>query len=668
MNPKNTKESEYVKLVEEIRKHDHAYYVEDHPVISDREYDELYKKLVQFESEHPELKTPDSPSQRVGGAPLKEFKKVKRQIKMMSLDNTYSEEQLLDFDERVRDGLKQTSVEYWIEPKIDGLGIECTYKEGVFVLGSTRGDGYTGEDVTENIKTIRSLPLKIKDKLFERNTFRIRGEVFIHRKDLEKINIQREKDEEPLFKNPRNAAAGSLRLLDSSISAKRPLKVIFYHWLEAADHFKTQSDAMAFLEKAGIPGHHQSHKAQNIQEVLAYVKRWKDQRLKLPYDVDGLVIKVNHFEKQTFLGETSKYPRWAIAYKYETEKAITTVLSIEVQVGRTGVLTPVAVLEPVELGGSTIQNASLHNIEEIERKDVRVGDTVVIEKAGEIIPQVVRVEKEHRTGKEKKFEFPKKCPVCGGDVGKKDETEVALRCLNEDCVGQKKEAIRYFCARPAMNIENIGPALVDQLVDQNIIASPADLYALDLKTLSNLERMADKSAQNVLDALELSKKNATLDRLIIALGIPHVGAVAAQTLAQWSKTLDHLLNLNEQSKEELNNIHGIGEKMADSVMEFFKNKKNKKMIQTLIENGVNPKFEVILGKLSGKKFCVTGSLKMPRDKIKEKIIQAGGIWSASVTKDTHYLIVGEDVGENKLKQAKKNNTQILTEAEFETML
>ncbi len=662
----------YEFLLEEIRKHDHKYYVLDSPEISDRDYDRLYQELLEIERQHPELISNDSPSLRVGGKPLEGFEKVVRESKMMSLDNTYNEEDLKEFYRRVSEGLNQTQVRVIVEPKIDGLGIECTYQEGALSLAATRGDGFVGENVTENVRTIRSIPLRLNPDPSVPKTFQIRGEVFLNRSDLGQINQERRREGLSEFKNPRNAAAGSLRLLDSKITSKRPLKAAFYTFVGGENVAPFQSEVMEKIKSWGLPINFGMEVCQGWDELIAVCKRWEKEKLKLPYDVDGVVIKVDDYAQQRQLGQTSKAPRWAIAYKYETEKAETRLKTIRIQVGRTGVLTPVADLEPVQLAGTTVSRASLHNQEEIQRKDVREGDVVIIEKAGEIIPQVVQALKERRSRSHRAFSFPSKCPVCGGKVGKFTEEDVALRCLNGlSCPAQLKESIRYFTTRKAMNIEKIGPALVEQLVDEGLIKDVADLFSLDVKDLSELERMGEKSAQNVVESIELAKKEATLPRLLTALGIPLVGEVASLELASQLGSLEAgLESTAEALVEKLCAVHGIGEKMAKSVVTFFSQERNQNVIRKLIQQGVNPTVErkANKGKLSGFAFCITGTLSRHRDEIKKEILSAGGLWTPSVGKKTDYLVAGENIGANKRKAAEKNGVQIISEARLNEML
>ncbi|HLG19457.1 MAG TPA: NAD-dependent DNA ligase LigA [Bdellovibrionota bacterium] len=662
----------HAELSRTISEHDVRYYVEDAPSISDSEYDRLYRDLLDLERTYPSLQTPDSPTQRVGGPPLAEFQKVVRKEKMMSLDNTYDEAELRAFHQRVVEGLGLEKIEYSIEPKIDGLGIECTYQRGLLTRGATRGDGLTGEDVTSNLKTIRAIPLRLKTREEMDSPVNIRGEVYIEREELERINEERVREGLPEFKNCRNAAAGSVRLLDPSLTAKRPLRALFYQLVEGASFDEGHSASMERLKKWGIPINRGLKVVKGVEGILEACEYWRERRHKLPFDVDGLVIKVDRYKDQRSLGKTAKFPRWAIAYKYEAERATTKISEIRVQVGRTGVLTPVAVFDSVDLGGTSNVHASLHNFEEIQRKDIRIGDTVHIVKAGEIIPQVVEVLTDARTGKERKFPEPEKCPACGGPVGKLTDDDVALRCLNGfSCPAQLKESIRYFTTRRAFNIDGVGPALVDQLVDAGLVKDVADLFRLKKDQIAALERMADKSARNVIEAIETAKKNATLVRLLTALGIPQVGEVAAEVLADYAQSLDRLLTKPKEALcSELDEIHGIGLKMAEAIAEFFAQSRNRQVIEKLRSLGVDPKKkkEKSSGKLAGRTFCITGTLSKSRDEVKADIVRAGGKWTPSVTKETHYLVAGENVGANKLESARKKNVQVINEKELYGMI
>jgi len=659
-------EEKYNRLVEKISQWNYEYYVLNQSSVPDREYDSLYKELEQIEKNHPELRRKDSPTQRVGNQPQENFEKTVRKEKMFSLENTYNHDELKAFYERVEGALPDEPLEWVIEPKVDGLSIECTYEKGHLVIGSTRGDGYIGENVTENIKTIRSVPLKLRGDGANVSVV-MRGEIYLDRKDLGAINQDRIKQELPEFKNPRNAAAGSLRLLDSRETAKRPLKACFYSIKSEGLDFTKHEQIFQKFKDWGVPTHSKIQKAKSLNELIEVCEKSRTLRDELPFDIDGLVIKINDIAQQKRLGFTSKYPRWAIAYKYEAEQAETKILDIQFQVGRTGVLTPVAHLEPVFLSGTTVGRASLHNMDEIEKKDIRVGDWVIIEKAGEIIPQVISVLSEKRSGKLGKVKIPTQCPVCGSTVGKVEEDDAAIRCLNStSCPAQLKESIRYFCSRKAFNIENVGPALIDQLVEAGMIADVADLFVLNAKDLAELERMAEKSAQNVIDGIEQAKKQVTFARLLIALGIPFVGETASRLIAKKTRRLDFFMeNSSEKIESELDSIHGIGDKMIQSIQQFFSEPRNRKIIQKLQKRGVNPvEEETKEGPLTGKSFCITGKLSKSRDEIKDDIINAGGTWSSTVTKQLDYLVSNESSGSSKFDKADKLGVKIITEEDL----
>lgn len=659
-------QDKYNQLIEKIDQWNYQYYVLNQPSVSDREYDALYKELEQIEKDHPELQRKDSPTQRVGDKPQEFFEKTVRKEKMFSLENTYNEDELREFYQRVEGALEGEPLEWIVEPKIDGLSIECTYENGLLVLGATRGDGYIGENVTENVKTIRSIPLKLRGDGSNKSIV-IRGEVYLDRNDLVQINNERFKADLPEFKNPRNAAAGSLRLLDARETAKRPLKVSFYSIQSSEITFTKHEEIFEYFKRWGIPTHQKIQKAHSLQDLIKIVEDSKTLGEKLPFDIDGLVIKLNHISQQKRLGFTSKYPRWAIAYKYETEQAETKILDVQFQVGRTGVLTPVAYLEPVFLSGTTVARASLHNIDEIEKKDIHIGDWAIVEKAGEIIPQVVSVLADKRSGKLPKVKIPTECPVCGSEVGKIEEDDAAIRCLNAiSCPAQIKESIRYFCSRKAFNIENVGPALVDQLVEAKLIEDVGDLFGLTEKKLIPLERMAEKSAQNVIEGISLAKDKVTYPRLLIALGIPHVGETASRLIAQKTRSLDFFMDhSSDEIKTSLEQIHGIGDKMIESVLHFFANKKNQKVIHKLQKFGVHPVMEETKpGSLTGKSFCITGKLSKSRDEIKDDIIRSGGTWSSTVTKQLDYLVTNETSGSSKFDKATKLGVKLLTEAQL----
>lgn len=651
------------RLREEIEYHNYRYYVLNDPIITDQEYDELMRELIELEKKYPELITPDSPTQRVGGKVLERFEKVRHSTRMLSLDNTYSEEELRKFDERVRKTLKIDRIDYVVELKIDGFAVALRYKEGKFERGLTRGDGIIGEDITENLKTIKSIPLRLRERI----DIEVRGEVYMPKDEFNRINQERMEKGLPLFANPRNAAAGTMRQLDSSVVARRKLDSFIYYVVNAEDHgLKTQHETLEFLKSTGFKVNPNYIVTTGIEEIIEYWNYWIENRRKLDYNIDGLVIKVNNIEYQRLLGETTKSPRWAIAFKFPAEQVRTKLIGVTTQVGRTGVLTPVAELEPVQLAGTIVKRASLHNFDYIKAKDIKIGDTVLVEKAGEIIPQVVKPIKELRTGKEKDIEIPKSCPVCGGKVGKLKEDEVAIRCLNPHCPAKLKRAIEIFVSREAMNIEGIGEKLIDQLVDKGIVKDIADIYYLTPFDLIPLERMGPKAADNISRAIEKSKK-APLHKLITALGIPFVGSKTAVVLAQQFKTLDKLA---QATYDELIKIEGVGEEIAKSVVDYFSSEKTQEIISKLRKAGVNMSEEIEEDEkpLKGLRFVVTGTLKnYTRSEIEELIRRKGGFVSSSVSKKTDYLILGENPG-SKYQKALQLGIKIITEEKFEEML
>jgi DNA ligase (NAD+) len=686
-------------LREQIRRHDYLYYVEARPEISDRDYDKLYAELKELETQFPDLVTPDSPTQRVGGAPLKEFKSVRHTVPMMSLDNTYSIGELREFDNRVRKLLPNEKVEYVLEPKIDGVSISLRYENGRLTVGATRGDGTTGDDITANLKTIRSIPLTIKaggaglPPVHSRGSgvhaatksasiaagtplprvLEVRGEAYIPVADFKKLNAEREKAGEPLFQNPRNTAAGSLKQLDPSLVAQRPLQAIFYA-IAAAEGivFHKQSDVLEALKQFGFPVHKHWWVCKDIEEVIARAEELQKLESKLPFEIDGAVVKVNDLAQWEKLGATAKAPRFAIAYKYSHEQAETKLRDITIQVGRTGILTPVAELEPVFLAGSTISRATLHNEEEIKRKDIRIGDTVIIEKAGEVIPAVVGVVKEKRPRGAAEFDLRRhvnnKCPVCGGSIAR-DPEFVAWRCENISCPAQLKRSLEFFASRGAMDIEGLGEVLVNQLVDAKLVKDIADIYSLKMEQLAALERMAEKSATNVITAIEQSK-DRELWRLITALGIPHVGQGLARKLAEHFLDLDKLAAASE---EELLNVPDVGPIVAKSIRDFFENERNRALIEKLKKAGLKTKEAArakvaATGPFAGKTVVVTGTLsKFKREEAQEELRKRGAIVTDSVSKKTDFLIVGEDAG-SKLDKARKFGVKTLDEREFLRML
>ena len=659
-------EKEVTRLRREIERHNHHYYVLDDPEISDAEYDALFRRLQELEAAHPALRTPDSPTQRVGAAPLAEFAAVRHRQAMLSLQNVTTPEEMAAFDERARKFLGRERIEYVAEPKVDGVAVELVYEQGALAVGSTRGDGMVGENVTPNIRTIRSVPLRLRSEAGAAPALlEVRGEVFLPLEPFRKLNREREEAGQPVFANPRNAAAGSLKQLDPSITAARPLDFVCHgvgeiHGARFATHWET----LAWLADAGLKPVPKSRVCRTLDEVAALFADLEAQRDRLPYEIDGLVVKVNDLGLQKRLGEISRSPRWAVAWKFKPRQATTRVNAIVPSVGRTGVLTPIAELEPVGVGGVTIRNASLHNMDEIERKDVRIGDTVLIERAGDVIPYVVKVLTERRTGKEKKFRMPGKCPVCGAEVARA-EGEVAYRCIGLSCPARLKQAVRFFGARGAMDIEGLGEKLVDQLVERGLVRDLADLYRLDEATLADLERMGKKSAANLRAQIERSKQT-TLPHFLVALGIRQVGEATAKALAEHFARLDRLM---EASAEELQEVRDVGPEVAASIHRFFAEKQNRKVIRRLLELGVRPApVTKPKGPLAGKKFVLTGGLAaMTRPEAQRRIEALGGRLASSISKETDYVVVGAEPG-SKLAKAKKLGVPVLEEDAFLRLL
>ncbi len=652
-----------------IRYHDRKYYVENMPEIADYEYDQLMKELGKLERSYPQLITPDSPTQRVGGEPVSEFTPLEHRIPMLSIENTYSEEELREFDKRIRRMLKEEDeIEYVVELKIDGIAITLWYENGVFTRGATRGNGFRGDDVTTNLRTVKDIPLRLlgTDHIKIPSVIEIRGEIYMPNKGFQRLNQRREEEGELQFANPRNSAAGSLKLLDPHTTAKRPLRLFAYAiGYGVNSEFTGHIECLEAIERFGLPVNPHYKLCKNIDEAVSYCNSWESKRSELDYQVDGMVIKVNSLELHDKLGSTSKAPRWVMSYKYHPEETTTKIEAITVQVGKTGTLTPVTELSPVPLSGTTISRASLYNFDEIERKDIRIGDYVVIRKAGEIIPQVVRVLKEERTGDEKRFDIPKKCPACGDDVIKE---EVYLKCYNPLCTAQAKRRIIYFASRNAMDIEGFGPALVEQLVDKRIIKGYADIYSLKIDDLVPLERMGEKSAQNLIDAIEKSKIR-DLHLLICALGIQNIGSHAAEVLSKHFGTLD---NLMKASAGELEEIFEIGNIMAKSIVDFFSNSHTQDVINKLKAAGVNlsTTYEEAntVSQIAGKSFAVTGTLNgYTRKEIEDIIKNLGGKVSSAVSGKTDFLIAGESPG-SKLEKAEKLETTILGKREFEKLI
>jgi DNA ligase (NAD+) len=660
---------EIEELRDKLRHHEYLYYVLDQPEISDAAYDRLMKRLEELESAHPQLITPDSPSVRVGGTPREGFQTVQHARPMLSLDNAFSYETLADFDRRVRQGSGRERIEYIAEHKFDGLSISLQYVNGGLARGVTRGDGRTGEDVTPNVKTIRSIPLRVEPgtlkKLKLPPTFEVRGEVLMTRKAFEAMNRQQEESGGKIFVNPRNAAAGSVRVLDPSITARRRLEFFAYYLLVDGEvPFPKHSESLEALKQLHFRASEDWRLCDGIEEVVKYCDAWEPKREKLPYEIDGVVIKVNSLGIQRELGFTAKAPRWAIAYKYPARQETTVVNDIRVQVGRTGTLTPVAVLEPVQVGGVTVSRSTLHNMDEIERLGLQIGDTVLIERAGEVIPHVLKVTKEGAN--RKPFRMPRNCPECGSAIHRA-EGEVAYRCVNAACPAKRKESLLHFASRHAMDINGLGDKIVDQLVDKGMVKDIADLYTLKLDDVAELDRMGEKSAQNLLEQIAASKKHS-LARLIYALGIRMVGERTGQLLAEHFSSLDELA---EAKEEQLFEVTEVGPKVAAALAEFFSESANRKIIKKLDKAGVRPTAEKRVmksQKFAGKSFVFTGGLaNRSREEAGQLVMQHGGKLSGSVSKKTDYVVVGTDPG-SKYDKAKELGVPILTEGEFEKLL
>jgi DNA ligase (NAD+) len=658
----------HAALVRDIRVHDYRYHVLDDPIISDRDYDALYAELKELEATHPDLSTEDSPTRRVGHEPRGELKNVPHVVPMMSLDNTYNLDELSEFLRRVDDGLPEGQKAcFCVEPKLDGASIEVLYRDGKLVLGSTRGDGVTGEEITTNLRTIRSLPLTIDYK----GPLTLRAEVVIFRRDLERINLERSAAGEPPFANPRNAASGSLRMLDPRVVAKRGLRAVVWQVVEGPDLGTSHSAALDRLSELGLPTHRKHRRCENFEELKNRIAELEIERASYPYETDGAVIKVDDFRQQSILGATAKFPRWAIAYKFSAERANTRVKAIEVGVGRTGALTPVAELEPVQLAGTVVSRASLHNEQILKQLDVRIGDLVSIEKAGEIIPQVIAVDPSVRTGDERPWEMPGKCPICDTPVERIPE-EVVVRCPNPRCPARVKGAIFHFTRRFAMDIDRLGESLIEQLVETELVRDVADLYDLASEQLVELERMGKKSAENVIVSITRSKERS-LDRLITGLGIDGIGQVAARQLAEAAGSLPELLDWDEPTMtERVGHISGFGPKMVESVRAYLTSETGRGLLEKLAARGVStpqPRAAVAEeGPLTGKSFCVTGVLSRKREEVHELIRNAGGEVHDKVRKGTTYLVAGEKVGKAKLDGAKKFGAEVIDEAKLDLLL
>lgn len=655
-------------LRDEINYHNYRYYVLDDPEISDAEYDRLLRQLQSLEQQYPELITPDSPTQRVGAAPQAAFESVAHSVPMLSLDNAFDAAEVKEFDARLRRLLPPGEpVEYVVEPKFDGLAVELIYEAGRFVLGSTRGDGYVGENITQNLKTIKSVPLKLIERsLPAPYRLELRGEVVIPIKAFEELNRQRAANGEMLFANPRNAAAGSLRQLDPRITAARPLDIFCHSVGQVVGYnFQTHWQFLETITRWGLKAAPQRRLCRSLTEIFQFYDELGQQRDQLPFEIDGMVIKVNSLAQREAIGMKTRSPRWAIAYKFPARQEITQILDIKAQVGRTGTLTPVAIMKPVRVGGVEVSRATLHNQDEIDKKDVRIGDWVVVQRAGDVIPEVVKVVTSRRTGAETPYRLPNTCPVCGGHVVRLPG-EAAHRCQNLSCPAQLKQQIGHFASRTAMDIEGLGDKLIDQLVDTGLVADVADLYALSKEQWIQLERMGEKSAQNILEALEKSKR-IPLPRFIYSLGIRFVGEHTAELLAKYFRTID---NLKNASYEELLTIYEIGPQSAQSIVQFFNEPKNLATIERLLQAGVTiqPVEEPVGDRLAGKVFVFTGELEsFSRSEAEKLVASLGGRATSSVSKKTDFVVVGKAPG-SKADRARELGVTILTEAEFKAMV
>ncbi|MBI2251382.1 MAG: NAD-dependent DNA ligase LigA [Armatimonadetes bacterium] len=649
------------KLKEIINYHNHRYYILNNPEISDKKYDQLFQELLKLEEKYPRFKTSDSPSFKIGAKPLESFGIVEHSVPMLSLSNAFKNEDLLNFDQRIKKRLSIEEIEYVCELKIDGLAVSLIYEKGIFIKGATRGDGFRGEDVTFNLKTIKKIPLKlfIPSKIFIPEKLEVRGEVYLSWENFKKLNQERAGNNEPLFANPRNSAAGSIRQLDSRITASRNLEIFIYGCDTEIPNIKTHFQNLKLLKEAGFAVNEHIKLVKNIKEVLNYCRLWQERRNELNYEIDGIVIKVNSIEYQKRLGAVSRSPRFAIAYKLPSAQDTTKILDIIIQVGRTGVLTPVAVLEAVKIEGSLIKRATLHNEEEIKKKNIKIGDIVVLHKAGGVIPEILSVVFTKRRGDEKEFQMPKNCPSCGSLIYK-EEGEAFSRCPGITCPAQFKEHLKHFSSRRAMNIEGLGDKIINQIVEKKLIADIADLYLLDLNKLLTLDRMGEKSGLKILKQIEESK-TPSLERFIFALGIRHIGEHAAYILTEKFKTLKNLI---AASMEDLIAIKEIGPKSAQSLKVYFQNPKNLKLIQKFLDLGL--KFEAKISAslpLSGKQFVFSGTLSIPRNEAFGLVKNLGGNINNSISLKTNYLVAGKEPG-SKYEKAKKLSLFILNEKEF----
>ena len=662
-------QADYLALVDELTEHDRRYYVDATPTISDVEYDTLLVQLRELEAAHPDWVVAWSPTRRVGHAPVSEFPKVTRAVAMLSLDNTYGTEDLREFHERVIKGLDGDSVTYSIEPKIDGFGIELTYKQGVLALGATRGDGRIGEDVTANVRTVRGVVLKLREPI----DIVVRGEVYMTKAEFAAINAERIKTGEEPFKNPRNTAAGTIKQMDPREVARRPLRTILYEVLDGERYARGHMASLDYIRRLGLPVSPHNASAADWDALLAAVESWQARRDDLPYEVDGLVIKVDDFGQRSALGTTSKFPRWAIAYKFPARQVTTRIVDLELNIGRTGAVTPVAILDPVDVSGTTVSRASVHNWDQVQRLGLGKGDRVLIEKAGEIIPQILGVTEK---GPGPAFETPTACPSCGAPLAR-EEGKVVLACTNRlGCPAQQLAAIEFFASRGQMNIDGLGEKVVASLVAARLVTDVADLFVLTAEQVAGLDRFAEQSARNLVDAIAKAKQTATFSRLLAALGIPHVGGVIARPIAQKYRTLSGLraaatANDSEQLVAELCEIDGVGETIALAVDRFLREPHVQVVLDKLAERGVDPEEPVVAttgGPLAGLTFVVTGTLTQPRTDVQKKIENAGGKVAGSVSKKTSYLVAGADTGKTKLDAAQKHGVKVIDEAELEQLL
>jgi DNA ligase (NAD+) len=661
--------AEYHRLVDELTEHDRRYYVDAAPIIADVEYDRMSAELRAIEEAHPDWIVPWSPSHRVGHTPASSFPKVERAVPMLSLDNTYDEAELRAFHDRVVRGLGGDHPVYSVEPKIDGFGIELTYDRGMFTLGATRGDGRIGEDVTANLRTVRGIALRLREPV----SIVVRGEVYIAKADFAAINAAREQEGLDTFKNPRNTAAGSIKQLDPREVARRPMRAILYEVVDGESVAPSHLESLALLRRLGLATGDHNTRASSWEDLHAQVESWRERRDSLPYEVDGLVVKVDSFAERRVLGTTSKAPRWAIAFKFPARQVTTRVKDLEINIGRTGAVTPVAILEPVDVSGTTVSRVSLHNWDQVARLGIGWGDRVLIEKAGEIIPQVLDVTEQ---SKEARFEPPHACPVCGTPL-EREEGKVVLLCPNRiACPAQRQAAIEFFAGRGNMNIDGLGEKVVQQLIEAGLVEDVADLFDVRAEQLLELDRFAETSAENLVAAIARAKRAATFTRLLCALGIPHVGGVAAQRIAQKYGRLSALRAAGDRAEsdafvEELSEIEGIGEVIARAVEKFLREPHARVVLDKLAERGVDPIEPVVVaseGPLSGKTLVVSGSLSRPRGDVQKRIEAAGGKVTGSVTKKTDYLVAGADTGKTKLEAAEKHGVAVIDEDALERLL